>query len=129
LRRMADSLEALGNVQAQDVTFSSQPTDGEDDLSVTVYYHREPPRRRDREGCSRAMSRQTTRSAAMRQTAHDSGLSVRFWWAQGKMSRSTSIRIEEASQWLTPVRFLHCSCQPSSEAAPIPSEPVRSLRP
>ena len=45
LRHVADSLKALGNVQVQDVTFSSQPTDGEDDLSITVYYPREPPRR------------------------------------------------------------------------------------
>jgi len=45
LRHVADSLKALGNVQVQDVTFSSQPTDGEADLSIAVYYHREAPRR------------------------------------------------------------------------------------
>jgi hypothetical protein len=45
LRRLADSLDALGDVQVQDVTFSSQVADGEDDLTMTVYYHREPRRR------------------------------------------------------------------------------------
>lgn len=44
LRRVADSVEELGDVKVQDVTFSSTVTDGEDDLTMTVYYHR--PRRR-----------------------------------------------------------------------------------
>ena len=45
LRRVADSVDALGDVQVQDVTFHSEVADGEDDLSVTVYYSREPRRR------------------------------------------------------------------------------------
>lgn len=45
LRRVADQIESLGDVQVQDVTFASQPTEGEDDLTVTVYYHRQPRRR------------------------------------------------------------------------------------
>jgi hypothetical protein len=45
LRRVADSLEALGDVQVQDITFSSEPTGGEDDLTVTVYYHADARRR------------------------------------------------------------------------------------
>jgi len=45
LRRVADSLDDLGDVQVQDVTFSSGVTDGEDDLTMTVYYQREPRRR------------------------------------------------------------------------------------
>ena len=45
LRRVADSLDALGDVQVQDITFHSQVTDGEDDLSMTVYYDRSPRRR------------------------------------------------------------------------------------
>lgn len=44
LRRVADSIEALGDVDVQDITFSSEVTEGEDDVSVTVYYYREPRR-------------------------------------------------------------------------------------
>ena len=44
LRRVADSIEALGDVQVADITFTSEPTDGEDSLTATVYYHREPRR-------------------------------------------------------------------------------------
>jgi hypothetical protein len=42
LRRVADTLDGLGDVDVQDMTFQSQVTDGEDDLTVTVYYHRKP---------------------------------------------------------------------------------------
>ena len=35
----------LGDVQVQDITFSSAVTAEEDDLTMTVYYHREPRRR------------------------------------------------------------------------------------
>lgn len=45
LRRVADRLDDLGDVQVQDVTFSSEVTAGEDDLTMTVYYNREPRRR------------------------------------------------------------------------------------
>lgn len=45
LRRVADSIESLGDVQVQDITFMSEPTDAEDDLMVTVYYHRNSRRR------------------------------------------------------------------------------------
>lgn len=45
LRRVADSIDSLGDVQIQDITFTSEPTGGEDDLTVTVYFHRERRRR------------------------------------------------------------------------------------
>lgn len=45
LRRVADSIEALGDVNVQDITFSSQVTGEEDDLTMTVYYHRQPRRK------------------------------------------------------------------------------------
>jgi len=45
LRRVAESLETLGDVQVQDITFASEPTGGEDDLTVTVYYHARERRR------------------------------------------------------------------------------------
>jgi hypothetical protein len=45
LRRLADSVAALGDVTVEDITFSSSVTDGEDDLTMTVYYHPEPRRR------------------------------------------------------------------------------------
>jgi hypothetical protein len=45
LRRAADEVEALGDVQIGDMTFSSQPTAGEDDLTLTFYFHRHPRRR------------------------------------------------------------------------------------
>jgi hypothetical protein len=41
LRRVADSLDALGDVIVEDVTFSAEPTGDERDLTVTVYYHRD----------------------------------------------------------------------------------------
>lgn len=44
LRRVADSIDALGDVQVQDITFSSEVTGEEDDLTMTVYYHRQPRR-------------------------------------------------------------------------------------
>ena len=45
LRSVADRLDLLGDVQVGDITFHSEVTDGEDDLTVTVYYDREPRRR------------------------------------------------------------------------------------
>ena len=39
-RRSADALDALGDVQVLDVTFHSEVTDAEDDLTLTVYYER-----------------------------------------------------------------------------------------
>jgi hypothetical protein len=45
LRRVADTLDELGDVQVQDVVFGSEVTGGEDDLHMTVYFHREPRRR------------------------------------------------------------------------------------
>ncbi len=44
LRRVADTIDRLGDIQVEDVTFQSRVTDGEDDLTVTVYYHQEPRR-------------------------------------------------------------------------------------
>jgi hypothetical protein len=44
LRRVADSIEALGDVDVQDITFSSEVTGEEDDLTMTVYCHRQPRR-------------------------------------------------------------------------------------
>jgi len=44
LRRVADSLDELGDVTVQDITFSSKVTGGEDDLTMTVYYDPEPRR-------------------------------------------------------------------------------------
>jgi hypothetical protein len=41
LRRVADSVDALGDVIVEDITFSSEPTGDERDLTVTVYYHRD----------------------------------------------------------------------------------------
>jgi hypothetical protein len=45
LRSGADQLDALGDIQVADITFNSEPTQGEDDLSLTVYYYRRPRRR------------------------------------------------------------------------------------
>ena len=45
LRSLADVIEALGDAQVQDITFASGVTTGEDDLTFTVYYHREARRR------------------------------------------------------------------------------------
>lgn len=45
LRRVADAVDDLGDVQIHDITFTSAVTGGEDDLSLTVYYDREPRRR------------------------------------------------------------------------------------
>jgi hypothetical protein len=45
LRTTADRLETLGDVQVADMTFDSQPTSDEDDLTITIYYAREPRRR------------------------------------------------------------------------------------
>ncbi|GAB3143309.1 hypothetical protein GCM10027258_30080 [Amycolatopsis stemonae] len=49
LRRVADTLDELGDVQVQDIAFASAATEGEDDLTMTVYYDRRPrPRPRPR---------------------------------------------------------------------------------
>jgi len=45
LRRAADHLDALGDVQVGDITFNSAPTAEEDDLNLTFYYLRQPRRR------------------------------------------------------------------------------------
>lgn len=42
LRRVADSLDDLGDVDVQDIAFHTAVTAGEDDLTMTVYYNREP---------------------------------------------------------------------------------------
>jgi hypothetical protein len=44
LRRVADSLDDLGDVDVRDITFQSAVTEG-DDLTMTVYFHRSPRRR------------------------------------------------------------------------------------
>lgn len=44
LRRVAASIEALGDVDVQDITFTAEPTDAEDSVNVTVYYHPRPRR-------------------------------------------------------------------------------------
>lgn len=45
LRRVVDSIEELGDVQVADITFSSSVCDDEDDLTVTVYFDKQPRRR------------------------------------------------------------------------------------
>ena len=44
LRRVATTLDELGDIQVSDITFSSEVTGEEDDLTMTVYYEREPRR-------------------------------------------------------------------------------------
>src|SRR3954447_14263719 len=46
LRRVADSIESLGDVDIQDMTFASEVTGGEDVVTMTVYYNADEPRRR-----------------------------------------------------------------------------------
>ena len=41
LRRVADSIDTLGDVMVEDITFSTEATSDERDLSMTVYYHRD----------------------------------------------------------------------------------------
>lgn len=45
LRRVADTIETLGEIEIYDITFVSTPTADENDLTMTVYYDREnvPP--------------------------------------------------------------------------------------
>jgi len=45
LRRVADSLDDRGDVQVADITFASSVTDGEDDLTLTVYFDKQSRRR------------------------------------------------------------------------------------
>ncbi|QCR45073.1 hypothetical protein C1N91_07370 [Curtobacterium sp. SGAir0471] len=45
LRRVAQTIDDLGDVSIEDLTFASSVTAGEDDLTVTVHYHPEPRRR------------------------------------------------------------------------------------
>jgi len=45
LRRVADSLDDCGDVQVADITFASSVTDGEDDLTLTVYFDKQSRRR------------------------------------------------------------------------------------
>jgi hypothetical protein len=40
LRRVADTLDGMGDVDVQDITFHTEVTDGGDDLTMTVYYSR-----------------------------------------------------------------------------------------
>lgn len=41
LRRVADTLDALGPITVQDLVFQTEITADEDRPSVTVYYHRQ----------------------------------------------------------------------------------------
>lgn len=41
LRRVADTIDELGAVIVEDITFRSEPTANERDISMTVYYHDE----------------------------------------------------------------------------------------
>lgn len=45
LRRVADSIDELGDVVVHDITFHSEVTADEDDLMMSVYYER-PPRKK-----------------------------------------------------------------------------------
>lgn len=45
LRRVADTIDELGDVTIQDITFAIEVTDAEDVVSMTVYYHDRPPRK------------------------------------------------------------------------------------
>jgi hypothetical protein len=45
LRRVADTIEGLGDVKVQDITFHTEPTADEDDLTMTVYYQPRPRQR------------------------------------------------------------------------------------
>ena len=45
LRRVADSLDELGDIDVQDIVFHTAVTDAEDDLTMAVYYHQQPRRR------------------------------------------------------------------------------------
>jgi len=45
LRRVATSIEQLGDVQVLDVTFHSEPTGEEDDIRLTVYFDDRPRNR------------------------------------------------------------------------------------
>ena len=40
LRRVADTVDGFGDVAVQDISFQSVVTADEDDLTMTVYYHR-----------------------------------------------------------------------------------------
>lgn len=42
LRRVADTIESHGDIWVHDITFHSEVTGGEEDLTMTVYYGREP---------------------------------------------------------------------------------------
>lgn len=42
LRKVAEGIEAYGDIWVQDITFHSAVTDAEDDLTMTVYYVDEP---------------------------------------------------------------------------------------
>ena len=44
LRRVADSIERYGDIDVADITFHTAATEGEDDLTMTVYYHQESRR-------------------------------------------------------------------------------------
>jgi hypothetical protein len=44
LRRVADTIGELGDVTVQDMTFTVEPTESEDAVTLTVYYHSSPRR-------------------------------------------------------------------------------------
>jgi hypothetical protein len=41
LRRVADTIDDLGDIEIYDITFSSSVTEDEDELTMVVYYDRE----------------------------------------------------------------------------------------
>jgi hypothetical protein len=45
LRRVADSIDGLGDVTVEGITFHADPTADADELTMTVYYHPKPRRR------------------------------------------------------------------------------------
>jgi hypothetical protein len=45
LRRVADTIDDLGDIQVVDIVFGTVVTRGEDELRLTVYYDRAPRRR------------------------------------------------------------------------------------
>jgi hypothetical protein len=44
LRRVADSIDELGDGKVEDITFASAVADPEDDLRMTVCFHKKPRR-------------------------------------------------------------------------------------
>jgi len=94
LRRVAESVEAIGPVEVQDLILHTEVTDNGPWHSLTVYFHRlSATREKNRKHRKIMRSRPSTRASGTRPSGAPlkCGVGVRFWFVSGNWG--TTLRL------------------------------------